>query len=323
MEKILSQDEINALFSAMSSEDLDLEASEQGGDARKVINYDFHRADRISQDQIRSLTLLHDYFSRNLSSSLSAYLRAFVQVNLISIDQVAYAEFLKLLPDPTLFSSLGMRPMDANMALEINPSIVFPMIDILLGGTGEGLVGDRNLTEIEMNIIDAVIRLAMRDLRDAWRPVMEMELSLEGSGTKPQMFQIVSPAETVVAVCFEVKLADNSGMMNVSIPSRMLKVIRNRFDQQWNARNKRLVGSDAKKVLRLLHPARMSLRAVVSDNHFTVADLLNVSVGDTIQLNHRIDDPLSLCVNGVPKFSGSVMLKRGKRSFEIIENLGE
>src|SRR5512135_1047450 len=160
MDKVLSQEEINALFSAMSSEEINLgNQAEKTPAARKIANYDFHRADRISQDQMRSIHLLHEHFGRNFASSLSAYLRAFVDVNLSSLDQISYSAFLKSLPDPTLFASLGMRPLDGNIALELNPSLVFPMIDMILGGPGRALSENRNLTEIELNIIEGVIKL--------------------------------------------------------------------------------------------------------------------------------------------------------------------
>src|SRR5512139_2476343 len=108
MDKVLSQEEINALFSAMSSEDLSLTGSgEKAPAARKVASYDFHRADRISQDQMRSIHLLHEHFGRNFASSLSAYLRSFVDVSLSSLEQLSYSAFIKTLPDPTLFASIG------------------------------------------------------------------------------------------------------------------------------------------------------------------------------------------------------------------------
>ncbi len=324
MDKILSQDEINALFSAMSSDALDLENSDASTAVeklssvpRKVANYDFHRADRISQDQMRSLHLLHEYFTRNFSSSLSAYLRAFVEVNLISVDQISYSEFLKLLPDPTLLSSIGMRPLDGNIALELNPTLVFPMIDMLLGGPGTPMSGDRNPTEIELNVIEGVLKLALRDMREAWRPIMEVEFYLEGMGTKVQMFQIVSAVETVVAVGMEIKVGDNSGMMNICIPSRILKVIRNKFDQQWNIRRQKVAGSDAERILALMSTAIMPLGGELRNGSVTVNDILNVSVGDVIQLNQRLGDQMVLCVGGVPKFLGRVLLKRGKKVFEI------
>jgi flagellar motor switch protein FliM len=317
MDKILSQDEITALFSAMAADDLGLGQAQEAPVPRRVANYDFHRADRISQDQIRSLHLLYDYFGRNFASSLSAYLRAFVDVNLISIDQVPYSDFLKLLPDPTLFSSLGMRPLESNVALELNPSVVFPMIDMLLGGPGNTPLGERSLTEIELNIIEGVVKLAMRDLKEAWRPIMDIEFYLDGMGSKPQMFQIVAPGETVVAVGLEIKVGESSGMMNICVPSRMLKTNRHRFAQQWNIRRQKALGSDAEKILGLIQPASIPMSGELRDSTLTVEDLLKVSVGDVIQLNRRAGDPVLLCVAGVAKFQGRMIARRGKKAFEI------
>jgi len=322
MNKILSQDEINALFSAMASEDLPLEAAaEKPAASRKVADYDFHRADRISQDQMRSLHQLHDDFGRNLASSLSAYLRAFVDVSLISVDQLSYSEFLKRLSDPTLISNIGMRPLDGNVILELHPSLVFPMIDMLLGGPGSSPVEQRNLTEIEMNIIEGVIKLAMRDLREAWRPIMELEFYIEGTGSKPQMFQIASAGETVVSIGLEIRVGETSGMMSVCLPSRMLKVIRNRFDQQWSSRRQKHTGNEAGKIMALLRNAELTVSGEMRETSLTVDDLLKISAGDTIQLNKGLGDPLLLCVGGIPKFQGYLVARRGKMAFEITKEL--
>ncbi len=320
MDKVLSQEEINALFSAMSNEELAVPGQpEKSAPARKVANYDFHRADRISQDQMRSIHLLHEYFGRNFASSLSAYLRAFVDVSLSSLEQLSYSAFIKSLPDPTLFASIGMRPLDSNMALELNPSLAFPMIDMILGGPGRAMSDNRNLTEIELNIIEGVVKLAMRDLCGAWHPIMELEFFLEGKGTKAQMFQIVSPAETVIAVHLELKLGENTGMMNLCIPSRVLKQLRNKFDQQWNAPRQKSSGSEAEKIFELMKPVPISLTGEIRRSRLTVDDLLKVAVGDVIELNERINDPVYLCVGGIPKYVGRIIQQRGKRAFEISE----
>jgi flagellar motor switch protein FliM len=318
MDKILSQDEINALFSAMSSEDPSLNAQvEPPKENRKINGYDFRRADRISQDQMRSLHLLHDYFGRNFASSLSAYLRAFVDVRLVNVDQVSYGDFVKLLPEPTLFTSIILRPLESNIAMEMNPSLVFPMIDILLGGPGTAPTHERTLTEIEMNIIEGVVKLAMRDLREAWRPIMELEFGLEGTGTKAQMFQIVSAGETVVSVAIEIKVGETSGTMNICIPSRMLKVIRSRFDQQWNIRRQKVAGSEAPRLLNLLQTAEIAVSAELRESSMMVDDLLKLAVGDVIQLNARVGDPVALCVCGIPKYIGRVVSKRGNKALEV------
>lgn len=318
MDKVLSQEEINALFSAMSSEELSLKGQpDKGVVPRKIANYDFHCADRISQDQMRSIHLLHEYFGRSFASSLSAYLRAFVDVSLASLEQVPYSTFIKALPDPTLFASIGMRPLEANIALELNPSLVFPMIDMILGGPGHALEENRNLTEIEMNIVEGVIKLAMRDLCGAWHPIMELDLFLEGKGTKAQMFQIVSPAETVIAVHLELKIGESSGTMNIGIPSRMLKSLRSKFDQQWNTPRQKPSGSEAERIFELIKPVPISVSSEVRRSRVTLNDLLKASVGDVIELNERITDPVYLCVGGIAKFAGKIIQRRGKRAFEI------
>jgi flagellar motor switch protein FliM len=322
MDKVLSQDEINALFSAMSTEDLSLGEQGEKPPERKVSNYDFHSADRISQDQMRSIHVLHEHFGRSFASSLSAYLRAFVDVNISSLEQVSYSSFIKSLSDPTLFASMGMRPLDGNIALEMNPSLVLPLIDMILGGPGRPFTENRNLTEIELNVIEGVLKLVMRDLGEAWHPVIELEFFLEGKGTKSQMFQIVSPAEAVIVVHLEVKTGENSGMMNICIPSRILKMLRNKFDQQWNApRQKAAIGNVAGVISELMKPVSLPLEGAIRSSRLTMNELLTISVGDIIELKERIGDPVYLCVGGIPKYMGKIIQWRGKRAFEVSDRI--
>jgi flagellar motor switch protein FliM len=320
MDKILSQEEINALFSAMSSDELNIGGpSEKVAAPRKVTGYDFHRADQVSQDQMRSVHLLHEYFGRNFASSLSAYLRAFVDVTVASVEQIPYSTFIKSLPEPTLIVSIGMRPLGENLALELNHSLVFPMLDMILGGPGRAVNGNRNLTEIELNLIDGIIKLVMRDLKDAWHPIMEFDFLMEGKGTKAQMFQIVSPAETVIAAHMELKIGENSGLLNLCIPSRVLKQLRSRFDQQWDARRQRTSGTETERVLELIRPIPVQLTGEMRHSKLTIDDLLKISVGDVVELNERIGDPVYLCIGGIPKFTGRIAQRRGKKALEISE----
>ncbi|MCL2877704.1 MAG: flagellar motor switch protein FliM [Acidobacteria bacterium] len=328
MEKVLSQDEINALFSAMSTDDPASVAApvqappEKRVSDKKIVRYDFHDADRVSQDQLRSLHILYEAFGRNFASSLSAYLRAFVDVTLKSIEQIPYSAFVKQLPDPTLFASITMKPLDSNMALEMNPSLIFPMIDMILGGPGTTLEENRNLTEIELNIIEGVIKLIMRDLGTAWHTIMEFDFFLDGKGTKPQMFQIVSQSEAVATIMLEVKIGDFSGRMNMCIPSHALKLLRSKFDQQWQAPKHKSVENEEEKMLRLVELAPVMLSGEIPNCKMTVGELLKVSVGDVIALNHRVSDPVYMRVGGIVKYRGNIIQRRGNIAFEILDRVG-
>src|SRR5690606_15180476 len=105
--KILSQEEIDALLTSAA----DLERSGRlalPDDAPSVMVYNFRRPDRVSKEQIRSLHFLHDRFARNISTSLSAYLRTVTDVSVMTVEQFTYSEFLMSLPDPTAFYAVSL-----------------------------------------------------------------------------------------------------------------------------------------------------------------------------------------------------------------------
>jgi flagellar motor switch protein FliM len=319
MEKILSQDEINALFSTMSSdaEVLDSSADKTENVERNVSKYDFCRSDRIGKDQIRSLHQLHTNFARHFSSSLSAYMRSPVEISLISTDQISYSEFLKLLSDPTLFCALSMSPFQGNLGMEFSPSLFFPIIDLLLGGPGKASSENRPLTDLEIQIVDGVLKLALRDLKESWRPVLAMDMQLAGIETKPQMLQLVSPSEPVVAIGFEVKMGDISGMLTLCIPSVILKTNRAAFEAHRRPRSSGSEVSETEKVSDILRSARVTVTSEIRDQVLVVEDLLNINVGDIIQLNHALGDPVQLNIGGIPKFAGRIVVRRGRRALEI------
>ncbi|MDO8834253.1 MAG: hypothetical protein Q7V01_01600, partial [Vicinamibacterales bacterium] len=162
MAKILTQEEIDLLLGSAT----ELRKEEPPAPTMQTVNsvaYDFRRPDRVSKEQIRALQLMHDRFARNVSASLSAYLRTVTDMSIVSVEQLTYSEFLMSLPDPTAFYALGMSPLDGVGALELNPAVAFMMIDRILGGSGKGVQLTRALTEIEQNVVDGIIKLILEN----------------------------------------------------------------------------------------------------------------------------------------------------------------
>src|SRR5260370_39845089 len=157
MGRLLSQDEIDQVCRNLMDEKEDTAATH-------AAVYDFRRPDRIAKDQLRSIHLLHDNFARNLAYSLSGYLRAYVIVNLVSVEQLSFAEFTQCLPSPTVLVSLGMKPFDGNAVMELNPSLVFPLLEMLLGGTGKAPALARAPTKIEQSILAPLFRTILHAL---------------------------------------------------------------------------------------------------------------------------------------------------------------
>src|ERR1700693_4234379 len=152
-DRVLSQDEIDDVFRHLR------DSPEDDDPAKRAQPYDFRRPDRIAKDQLRAIHILHEKFARSLASSLSAYLRAYVVVNLVSVEQLSFTEFSQCLPSPSCLVSLGMKPYEGNAVLEINPCLVFPIIEILLGGgSRSALKIAREISEIEQSVLDGLFR---------------------------------------------------------------------------------------------------------------------------------------------------------------------
>lgn len=313
IDRVLSQEEIDNVFKSRR----DTVVAEDP--KKKAITYDFRRPDRIAKDQLRAIHMLHENFGRTLASSLSAYLRAYVIVNLVSVEQLSFMEFSQCLPSPTIITALGMKPFDGNAVLELNPSLVFPVIEMLLGGTGKpsGTKYDREITEIEQSVLDGVYRIILHDLKEAWHAVTTINFGVEARETEPQMLQILAPNEAVVAISMEVRIGDNVGMLNLGIPSIIIKMLRQKFDQQWSVRKSESTEQEQERIFQLIRPSTMVLDARLRGPTMTAETLLKIEPGDVLMLDYPVNRPLALEVYGKTKFLGQVVDGGYKRAFQL------
>ncbi len=308
--RVLSQDEIDNVFRNLRDDADD--------PALKAQPYDFRRPDRIAKEQLRAIHLLHENFARSLASSLSAYLRAYVTVNLVSVEQLSYLEFSQCLPSPTVIVALGMNPFDGNAVLELNPSLVFPVLEMLLGGSGRSSVRlEREITEIEQSILEGVYRIVLHDMKESWSAVTSLAFSIEARETEPQMLQILAPNEAVVAISMEVRVGENLGMMNIGIPSIIIKMLRQKFDQQWSVRKSESTRVEQERMLRLIQPAIIHLDARLKGPTLRVENMLKLEVGDVLVFDYSVERPLNLEINGRHKFDGFMVDNGRKRALQL------
>ncbi|HLH19406.1 MAG TPA: flagellar motor switch protein FliM [Bryobacteraceae bacterium] len=303
MSRQLTQQEIDAVF---QKQDRKRETP--------AARFDFRRPDRIPKSQVRAIHLLHDTFTRNLVSSLSAYLRSYLTVNLVSVEQLSYAEFLDGLPSPTCMVSLGLSPYDGNGVLEMNPSLVFPILEMLLGGTGRSSGSiQRDITEIEQKLLDGLFRIILHDLREAWKSVTDVDFTIEAMETEPQLLHILAPNEAVVSIGVEVRIGESVGMMNIAMPSIVIKMMRHKFDQQWSVRKTHASDAEQARVLRMIRDAMLTLEARLEGPTIAVRDLLALREGHLLTFDYPVERPVDLMVNGARKFTAQVVSTGKKR----------
>jgi flagellar motor switch protein FliM len=311
MSRQLSQQEIDAVFQS-------LHARKGDPNARKAAPFDFRRPDRIAKSQLRAIHVLHDNFVRNLSSSLSAYLRSYLIINLVSVEQLSYAEFLECLPSPTCIIALGLRPYDGNAVLEMNSSLIFPILEILLGGNGKTLINlQREITEIEQSLLDGLFRIILRDLRESWKGITNIDFSIESMETEPQFLQILAPSEAVVTIAVEIRIGDSVGMMNIAMPSIIIKMMRQKFDMQWSVRKTESTDQEQARILELIRESDMTLEARLEGPTIRMEDLIRLEQGDILSFDYPLRRPLECTINGKQKFRGRIVSSGAKLAFEV------
>ena len=330
---VLSQEEVEGLLSAMSSTDEEATAAshapkptEPGAAAtprksrEKIVPNDFKRPERVGKEQIRALQTLHEGFGRNFAAGLSAMLRTMVEVKLAGVDQLTFSEFIFSLENPTCLNLLTAEPLEGNLILEINPSILYPIIDRLLGGGREGgPLARRPLTEIELRLVSRINDLFLKELGDAWRNVMELDPKVERVESNPQLVQIVPPNEVVVLISFDLALGEIRGMVNLCIPYNSIERISGKLSaNSWVAYGRREATPETiRQVSRNLQNALVELRVRLAQSRITTGELVGLRVGDIITTEKDVRDSLLVTVEGVPKFRASPGAYKARKAIRI------
>ncbi len=314
MPEILSQEEIDALLSSIDKEEIkeepSIEEPPEDVESHKVSLYDFRRPDKVSKEQIRAIKNLHDKFARNFSSRLSAFLRSIVEINVVSVDQMTYAEFVLSLSNNVSFNVINLSPLEGNGVFSLEPDIGFALVDRLLGGSGETMNIDRPFTDIEQSILLDVVKQAMNEMNNAWEPIINANFSIVSQESSPNVVQIVAPSEIIVLVVFEVKLGSTTGIINWCIPVIVLEPVLNKIGtHDVLARTKKVTENRTEDIMRVLENVKVSVDFELGEAKIKVNRFLELKKDDIIILNRKIDEPMECYINGVKKW----LFKLGKR----------
>ncbi|MDO5046016.1 flagellar motor switch protein FliM [Campylobacter sp.] len=321
MADILSQEEIDALLEVVDEDGdtSDIGSSSQE-DQRQIVIYDFKRPNRVSKEQLRAIKGIHDKLARNLASQISSVMRSIVEIRLHSVDQMTYGEFLMSLPSPTSFNVFSIKPLDGNCVLEINPSIAFPMIDRLLGGNGEGFETSRELTDIEVNLLDAILRMMMQRLKDSWSMITDMYPNVEAKESSPNVVQIVSQNEIVIMVVMEIIVGNSSGMINICYPVIYLEPILSRLANRDIMLGETSAKKSRNKELKtLIGRAEVLYEAILGKANISVDEFLNLKEGDILRLDRSADNKAIVTIDKKDVFLAEVGLHRFRKSIKIEE----
>ncbi len=305
MTEILSQDEIDALLTAISTGEVDTTDYTATKEQRKVKIYDFRRPDKFSKDQIRTLQMMHETFARLTTTALSAQLRALVSVHVASVDQLTYEEFIRSIPNPTTLAVVNMDPLKGSAVLEIDPSITFTIIDKLFGGRGEATKISRELTDIEQSVMEGIIVRILGNLREAWSNVIDLRPRLGNIETNPQFAQIVPPNDMVVLITLETKIGEVEGMTNLCIPYITIEPVISKLSAQYwySSIRKGATDENMNIIQSRLETVLLPVVAEIGEVEINMEDIMSLHLGDVVKLpNTKLSSDMTLRIGGRKKF---------------------
>ncbi|QDS97858.1 flagellar motor switch protein FliM [Adhaeretor mobilis] len=320
-EEKLSQEEMDSLLGGMDKQANP--ATPAAPRRQKVAIYDFKRPERVGKEQMRALQTMHEGFGRNFGASLSALLRTIVEVKLTSVDQLTYSEFVFSLENPTCFNLVNAKPLEGQLILDLNPSILFPIIDRMLGGnTNSPPPARRPLTEIELRLVSRITSLFLREMQNAWENVLALELEVDRVESNPQLVQIIPANEVVVLVSFEVTVGSTRGMINLCIPFNSIERISGKLSSNsWVSYSRRPPTTESmQQIGDQLASAPMEVVVEMARTKITTADLLGLRVGDIVASEKDVHEPLLVTVEGTPKFQATPGQLKGRKAVQVVSN---
>lgn len=325
MAEALSQSQIDELLSRMRSGDVSQAPAEP---EQKIKEYDFSSPKKFTKDQLKSLNSLYENYARVLSSYFTSILRSACEVTISQIEEQRYYEFSNALPDNTLIGIISFQPEEGNydemaMMFELSTTFGYLLIDRLMGGTGELFAPDRDYTEIELSLLKMIMGNATKYLRDVWSSSFELKTELQSVETNGRFIQTYGPQDIVVIVTLEINDEYYKGTANICMPTANLEEIINGFMIKYNhAVKQQDEEKDQMKKDRLMEYLKVSeieLEAHLDDCLMSLGDLTQLQVNDVISLNKKIDEDITVQVEGIPWFRARLGEVDSQKALKLVK----
>lgn len=289
-------------------------------DNHEARNYDFNSQERIVRGRMPTLEMVNERFVRYLRISLFNFLRRTAEVSNSGIQILKFSEYVQSLFVPTNLNIIKFSPLRGRALIVMEPRLVFTAVDNFFGGGGQfyNKVEGREFTPTEMRVISLIMNMIFKDLTEAWKPVMDIEMEYINSEVNPQFANIVSPTEIVVVSTIHVELEGGGGDINITLPYSMIEPIRDLLDAVGSDRGEvdgRWGEALKKEVLR----SKVALNSILSEKILTIQELMQLKKGDVLPID--MPDIVVVKAEGVPVFLGKVGLSDGNYAIQITEKV--
>jgi flagellar motor switch protein FliM len=308
---ILTQEEVDALLSAVASGEM---TSVLGGDEplpRRVQNFEFDGGQALTS--LRGMDLVHDQFAEFASASLSNLLSLPVVMARAAVNRVRMAEYGARIPQPSMIYHLRLGSDGPEALIQLGAGMVLAMIERLFGGPVVSPVNERSLTPIEKSVLKRVVQKLAADLSRAWARFRHVEPEILSAESQPELIKMaVAPMEPLSLITLEVRLADTAGLLSLAYPEEFIASVFGMAEASEEASSdekKGGAGPPRQAITERLKTARVPITIILGRARLKLKELAGLKIGDVIRLETPVGGPLEASVAGTPKF----LVRPGRR----------
>jgi flagellar motor switch protein FliM len=319
MDKILSQEEVDALLKGVVSGEVSTAPAEPQPASGGTKTYDLLNQERIIRGRMPTLEIVNDRFVKSQSASWTGLLRESVEVLAVGTQVIKFGEFLKNLPMPSSLNLFQMEPLRGKGLLVLDALLVYLIVDYFFGGKGQTHVKPegREFTPVQLRVIKTLVEQAMTDLQRAWTAVLTVKLQHVRSESNPQNAMVVSASEIVLVVTLQAQLGDATRDFFVVYPYAMIEPIKEKLYSGLLSDQIDQDGNWTNRFKDRLQDCRVPVTVRLGTATVTLRDILNFAPGDVLILDQRPGDSLEAFVEGRPKFLGSPGVFKGNHACRV------
>ncbi len=317
------QSELNPSAEGISS-DLSKDISEEFKKGYKL--YNFRRPDKFSKEHLRALQDIHRDFVRQLALVLTGYLRMDVEMDIISVDQLTYDEFICSMPSHFKNGIFKLNPLLGEIFLGLSSEILMVILDRMLGGEGTGNDFGRDLTQVEEALTKRIIEKIIQTLENSWSTVLPVKAEFVNLDNNYHMVPITTNSEIVALISFEMRLGTkNFGLINLCLPYPVLEIVLPKLTPQYIFQHTNVMSNELGRsmVLEKINSAEVNLSVILGGTKLLINDVLDLKVDDVIKLDKGLEEKLAVLINDEKKFEAIPGKIEDKICIKITNNYKE
>ncbi len=318
MSEVLSQGEVDALLRGVGEGDVETE-TDQPEEVSGVVPYDLTSQEKIIRGRLPTLDIINQMFSRLFRGTFAGMMHKSVDVSIVSTDTIKFGDFLRSLPVPSSLHIFRMEPFRGHGLMVVESKLVFAVVDTFFGGTGsmEAKITGRDFSSIEIRMIKNVVLNALEDLEKAWKPVHAVTTNYVRSEVNPQFAAIVPPTDVVLVLLFDIELETISGTLTICLPFAAIEPIMPKLKAQFQSEEMEVDQGWLRRLRSELMQTEVQGVVELGRTEITPAELLKFKTGDTLMLGNDVSQPMTLKIEGIPKFRGFPGVSKGSKAIQI------